>query len=66
MTAAQFASACKRAGFEPEMLGYYKLPVPGHHICTNVLNAGPRLRDRLAYLHEQTDEYLKKYAGQIR
>ncbi len=64
MTRAQFAAACRRAGFEPEAFGYYHLPIPGHHVAVNVLNAGARRRDRLAYLHAETARLQKKYAAE--
>jgi hypothetical protein len=63
MTQAQFHAACKRAGFVPEGLGYYHLPIPGHDVAVNVLNAGHRLRDRLAYLHAKTERLTKEYAN---
>lgn len=64
MTRAQFRAACERAGFVPEMLGYYRLPIEGHHVAANVLNAGDRRRDRLAYLHAETARLTKKYAAE--
>ena len=63
MTKAQFRAACERAGFVPEVLGYYKLPIPGQNVAVNVFNAGDRLRDRLAYLHSETARLEKKYAA---
>ena len=61
MTKAQFRAACERSGFVPEMLGYYRLPIPGQHVAVNVLNAGNRRRDRLAYLHSEMTRLAKKY-----
>ena len=60
MTKAQFRAACERAGFVSEMLGYYRLPIPGLNIAVNVLNAGDRRRDRLAYLHAETERISKR------
>ena len=60
MTYTQFRAACERAGFIPEMLGYYRLPIPGQTIAVNVLNAGDRLRERLAYLHAETGRLTKR------
>ena len=60
LTMPQFAAACERAGFRPEgFMGYYRLPVPTH-TCVSVLNAGPRRRDQLAYLHQRLDHHLKE------
>lgn len=60
MTREQFRAACERAGFVPELLGYYRLPIPGEHIAVCSLNAGDRLRDRLAYLHAETKRISKR------
>ncbi len=64
MTRRQFDAACQRAGFEPELLCYYRLPIAGHHVAVCALNAGNRLRDRLAYLHSKTEQLTKKYAAE--
>lgn len=54
LTAAQFAAALKRHGFEPVgFLGYFRLP--GTRRYVSALNAGPRRRDQLAYLIRQRD-----------
>jgi len=63
LTRAQFRAACERAGFVPEMLGYYRLPIPGQHIAVNVFNAGDRRRDRLAYLHAETERITQREAA---
>jgi len=62
MSRTQFRAACERSGFVPEMLGYYRLPIHGHHIAVNVFNAGDRRRDRLAYLHAELERVTKKVA----
>jgi hypothetical protein len=64
LSARDFHTACARSGFEPEMLGYYRLPLPGHHIAVNVLNAGDRRRDRLAYLHQQLAKHEARIAAE--
>jgi hypothetical protein len=50
MTKAAFDAACERRGFQPQgFMGYYSLG--GDTVAlVSVLNAGPRRRDRLAYL----------------
>jgi hypothetical protein len=63
LTRAQFRAACERAGFVPEMLGYYRLPIPDQHIAVNILNAGDRRRDRLAYLHAETERIARREAA---
>lgn len=52
LTKAQFARACARYGFRAEFMGYYDV---GNGVRANVLNAGDRRRDRLAYLIKQSE-----------
>ena len=55
MTQREFDAAVERGGFKSQgVFGYYRLPVPGTHVSVSILNAGPRRRDQIAYLHEQT------------
>ena len=54
LTEAQFKTRCRESGFVPEgFMGYYRLPIPGHHLCVSIFNAGERRRDQLAYLHQR-------------
>ena len=53
MTLREFTIACERAGFKREgFMGYYQV---GGGLCVSILNAGPRRRDQLAYLHAAAD-----------
>jgi hypothetical protein len=52
LTKTQFGKACARYGFKAEFMGYYDV---GNGWCVNVLNAGDRRRDRLAYLIKQSE-----------
>ncbi len=58
MTEIQFVNACSRRNFKPQgFMGYYNI---GGGRCVSVDNAGPRLRDRLAYLIRMESEWLQK------
>lgn len=47
----QFEARLLRAGFEPrDYFGYWRLPIPGRHLCVSEYNGGDQLRDRLAYM----------------
>jgi hypothetical protein len=51
MSQAAFARECEKRGFRGHgVLGYYDV---GHNTSVSILNAGPRRRDRLAYLIKQ-------------
>lgn len=57
MSWAEFRAAYERAGFvSTGFMGYYRLP-NAPHVSVSVLNAGPKLRARLAYLHRENDKY---------
>jgi hypothetical protein len=54
LTKRQFKAACERYGFRPGgFLGYYRIT---ENTSVSVLNAGDRLRDRLAYLIAARDK----------
>jgi len=56
MTKKQFMQALERHGMKFEgFLGYVNLGVPGKHVAVSVHNAGPKLRDKLAYLLQQRE-----------
>ncbi len=58
MTKAQFRNACRRRNFIPQgVMGYYNV---GGDRLVSVWNAGPRLRDRLAYLIRMESQWLRK------
>lgn len=61
MSKAQYADALKRHGFVAEgFMGYYRMPIDGHHWCVSVLNAGLKAtrRQKLAYLLREKDRCL--------
>lgn len=51
LTKAQYQRKLEKYGFKPSgFMGYYSLPAPYDSLNVCSLNAGDRLRDRLAYL----------------
>ena len=56
----EFDAACKRENFTPGFWGFYDLACGG--VMVNVLNAGPRWRDRLAYLMRERSKWQEKIA----
>ena len=58
MSQAAFARECEKRGFRGHgVLGYYDV---GHNTSVSILNAGPRRRDRLAYLIKQSHVAIAK------
>lgn len=67
MSYRQFREACERAGFvSTGVMCYYRLAPPVDNTSVCVLNAGDRLRDRLAYLHAQQARREKELAREGR
>lgn len=61
LSRAQFEAKAAKEGFEGHgIMGYYKLPIPGHHICVSVWNAGERRRDQLNYLRRELRNTMKR------
>jgi hypothetical protein len=63
MSRAQFDRECAKRGFRPHgVLGYYDV---GHGTSVSVMNAGPRRRDRLAYLIDQAGRAARRQVSPV-
>ena len=49
----QFLDACRKRGFAPDFLGYWKLAAPHDNCSVYRFNAGKRRRNQLAYLMQE-------------
>ena len=59
---AQYIASMQSHGFVSDgVMGYWRLPIPGHVINVSDLNAGERRRTKLAYMLKKLSQYEKKY-----
>jgi hypothetical protein len=59
MSEKQFLAALANHGMHLEgFMGYVRLNVPSQYICVSMFNAGPKLRQKLAYLLREQDRHI--------